>query len=199
MKEESAMKDKMLVSLSCLLLLAAAIAQEAAKPQTPSSPTVSGVLHNQLGTIDKNLVSLVEAMPEDRFDFAPTQGEFKGVRTFGQMVKHVAAVNFLLASSLLGERSPVTLEQSDHGPDHLKTKAEILKFLKDSYAACHKAMDTVNGENVVDLIPSAFNPNGKMTRLAAASIITWHGYDHYGQLVVYLRMNGIVPPASRQD
>ncbi|MBI2682395.1 MAG: DinB family protein [Acidobacteriales bacterium] len=193
---------KPIAILLCLMLCLAvtAYAQEAAKPQAPPPPppTVTTVLHSQLGNIDKDLVSLVEAMPEDKFDFAPTSGEFKGVRTFGQMVKHVASVNFLLASVLLGEKSPVTLEQATNGPDNLKTKAEIVKFLKDSYAACHKAMDTVNNSNVVEQIPNAFNPKGKMTRLGAANIITWHGFDHYGQLVVYLRMNGLVPPASRQ-
>jgi len=84
------------------------------------------------------------------------------------------------------------------GPANLKTKAEIVKFLKDSFAQAHKGVATVNEKNVTELLKFPFAEN-KMTRFTAANIMAWHSFDHYGQMVVYLRMNGIVPPASRQN
>jgi uncharacterized damage-inducible protein DinB len=83
------------------------------------------------------------------------------------------------------------------GPANLKTKTEIIQFLKDSFAQAHKAIATVNEKNVTELLTFPFSKENKMTRFSAANIMTWHSFDHYGQMVVYLRMNGIVPPASR--
>jgi len=157
--------------------------------------TISQVLDGNVKMIESEFVPAADAMPEDKFGFAPTSGEFKGVRTFGMQVKHVSAVNYMVAAAILGEKPPVELG-SENGPDNIKTKADIIKFAKDSYAYAHKAIASITDDNALAQIDSPFG-DGKVTRLGLGTVFTWHGFDHYGQMVVYLRMNGIVPPASR--
>jgi uncharacterized damage-inducible protein DinB len=134
-------------------------------------------------------------MPEDKFGFAPTDGEFKGVRTFAQQIKHVAAVNYELAAAILEQKPPVDIGD-ESGPASITTKADVLKYLKDSFEYVHKAIATINEKNVVETVRSPFG-EGKVSRMGLAIAVASHGEDHYGQMVVYLRMNGIVPPASR--
>ena len=157
--------------------------------------TISQVLDGNLKMIEGEFVPAADAMPEDKFGFAPTSGEFKGVRTFGMQVKHVSAVNYMVAAAILGEKPPVELG-GENGPDTIKTKADIIKFAKDSYAYAHKAIASITDDNALAQINSPFG-NDKVTRLGMGTAFAWHGFDHYGQMVVYLRMNGIVPPASR--
>jgi hypothetical protein len=157
--------------------------------------SVTQILDGGVKTIEGEFVPAAEAMPEDKYGFAPTSGEFKGVRTFAQQIKHVSAVNYMVAAAILGEKPPVELG-SENGPDSIKTKADIVKFAKDSFAYAHKAVATITAENAAGEIKSPFG-EGKATRLGMAGVFAWHGFDHYGQMVEYLRMNGIVPPASR--
>ena len=171
----------------------AALAQNA-KPAEPQS--LAQVLDHSISGVESEFVPAAEAMPEDKYSFAPTAGEFKGVRTFGQQVKHVAAVNYLLGATILGEKPPVELG-GESGPDSVKSKAEIVKFLKDSFAYFHKAVGTINTGNVLSPIKNPFG-EGTTTRLGLATLNFGHCFDHYGQMAEYLRMNNIVPPASRQ-
>ena len=136
-------------------------------------------------------------MPDDKFNFAPTQGEFKGVRTYAQQIKHIAAVNYMLGAGILGEKPPVDIG-SENGPDKMTSKADIVKFLKDSFEYLHKSLASVNEGNLLGDVPSPFGPN-KITRLRLVLIATAHPFDHYGQMVEYLRMNNIIPPASRNQ
>jgi hypothetical protein len=178
---------------ACLLLLSGIALAQAAKPTDPR--TVSQVLDSSLTNVESEFVSAADAMPADKYSFAPTSGEFKGVRTFEQQVKHVAAVNYMLGSGILGEKPPV--DAGENGPDSVKSKADIIKFLKDSFVYLHKAIATINEKNQVAPIKSPFG-DGNATRLGLAVGAVGHCFDHYGQMVVYLRMNGIIPPASRQ-
>jgi len=157
--------------------------------------TASQVLDGGIKTIEGEFVSAAEAMPEDKYDFAPTNGEFKGVRTFAQQIKHVAAINYIVGAAILSEKPPVDTNE-EKGPDTVKSKADILKFLKDSFAYAHKAVASVTDTNLLEPIATPFGKE-KGTRLGLATVFAWHGFDHYGQMVEYLRMNGIVPPASR--
>jgi uncharacterized damage-inducible protein DinB len=166
-----------------------------AMAQADQKKTITSVMDGTVSRIERELVPAVEAMPEDKFGFAPTNGEFKGVRTFAQQVKHVAATNYVFAARILGEKPPVDTG-GENGPDALKTKADIVKFLKDSFAYAHKAVATINEGNAVTPIKNA-SGEVSSTRLGMATLFSWHGFDHYGQIVEYLRMNGIVPPASR--
>jgi uncharacterized damage-inducible protein DinB len=167
---------------------------QTSKQQTPKN--VTEVLDRSVAGAEREFVPAVEAMPEDKFAFAPSTGEFKGVRTFAQQAKHVAAVNYLVASAILGEKPPLELG-GENGPDSIKNKDEIVKFAKDSFAYVHKAVASVNEQNAAGAIKSPFG-GGMTTRLGMSVLIVGHVMDHYGQMVEYLRMNGIIPPASRQ-
>ena len=150
--------------------------------------------------VEKGIIGAADAMPADKYDFAPptSMGDFKGVRTFAQQVRHIATANYMFGSTLLGEKPPVDLSSKDpNGPEIKGGKDAIMKYLKDSYAYAHKAMAKINDQNKLEVIEGPFG--GKITRFGTANILVWHPYDHYGQMVVYLRMNGIVPPASRQQ
>ncbi len=146
---------------------------------------------------EKLLVSAADAMPADKYGFAPTDGEFKGVRTFGQMVKHLSATNYILAAAALGEEPPADAGD-ELGPDAVRTKPEILNYLKGSFAHLDKAIEAVGEKNVpVKASPISPLKGAEVTRLALVVESLVHAFDHYGQMVEYLRMNGVVPPASR--
>ena len=143
------------------------------------------------------IVSAANAMPADKYGFAPTDGEFKGVRTFGQMVKHLSATNYILAAAALGEEPPADAGD-ELGPEAARTKAEILNYLKGSFAYLDKAIEAIGQKNTpVKSSPISPLKSGEATRLALAVESLVHAFDHYGQMVEYLRMNGVVPPASR--
>jgi hypothetical protein len=182
-----------------LLLLALGTAGNlvAANPQgkMDQKPTFSAVLDHSLSGVEREFVPAAEAMPDDKFNFAPTQGDFKGVRTFAQQIKHVAAVNYMLAGAILSEKPPVDLG-SENGPDSITSKADVIKFLKDSFAYLHKALNTIDENNVLGQVQTPFGSN-KISRLGLSAIAISHPMDHYGQMVEYLRMNNIIPPASR--
>jgi uncharacterized damage-inducible protein DinB len=157
--------------------------------------TVTQVLDRGVANVEHEFVPAAEAMPEDKFGFAPTNGEFKGVRTFAEQVKHVAAVNYIFGAAILSEKPPVDVGE-ESGPASVKTKSEIITYLKDSFTYVHKAVQTINEKNLVEPLKSPFG-EGTVTRLGLATSVAAHCFDHYGQMVEYLRMNGIIPPASR--
>jgi uncharacterized damage-inducible protein DinB len=146
---------------------------------------------------EKVIVSAADAMPADKYGFAPTDGEFKGVRTFGQMVKHVSATNYILAAAALGEEPPAGAGD-ELGPKAVRTKAEILNYLEGSFAYLDKAIEAI-GQKSTPVKSSPISPlkSADATRLALVVESLLHAFDHYGQMVEYLRMNGFVPPASR--
>jgi len=117
------------------------------------------------------------------------------VRTFGLQAKHIAFEINAVASALLGE--PIPSQDRDNGPDNLTTKDEIVNYLKDAFAHAHRAIATLTNDNLLELTTNPFNPKDKSTRVASVGIFFWHTYDHYGQMVEYLRMNNLTPPASR--
>jgi uncharacterized damage-inducible protein DinB len=194
------LKNKFCFLGVCLLALAALAAAQNQndkkdKKVKDEHRTVTQVLDRTVANLEYEFVPAVEAMPEDKFGFAPSGGEFKGVRTFAEQVKHVAAVNYLFGSAILGEKPPVDVG-GESGPTAIKSKEEIVSYLKDSFVYVHKAVQTVNEKNLVEPVKSPFG-EGSVTRLGLATSVAAHGFDHYGQMVEYLRMNGIVPPSSR--
>ena len=167
-----------------------------AQQSQPSPPTVVSVVDRDMSAVEKQIVAVAEAMPEDKFNFTPQTlniagSDYKGVRSFAVQLRHVAASNWFIWSPLTGEKLPEGLKDGN-GPENLKTKADIIKFLKDSFALGHRAAATLTPENILQTPGSS-----KSTRLRLAEFGVAHAYDHYGQMVEYLRMNGIVPPASR--
>lgn len=188
-------------SLTIALLCAIFISIPTARAQNDSSaqkaPTVASVLNGTYGAVEQQVLSAAEAMPEDKYSFAPTNGEFKGVRTFAEEVKHIAFANHLFFGPLMGETIDTQhIDTESNGPESIKTKAEIIQYLKDSFALGHRAIATMTADNLTTPLPKPVFPF-LGTRLTCASVGTFHPMDHYGQMVEYLRMNGIVPPASR--
>ena len=206
---------RMFCLLAILTFAVSAFAQGGAKPAAPAaSPAASpapqaqatpapitslaALVDRQVSQYEKNVVEAAEAMPADKFDFTPASlnipnSAYKDVRTFGQLVKHTAAANYFFWSRVTGEKMPENIKGTN-GPDELKTKAEIMQFLKDSFAVGHRAAKMITPENALDQVPSF---RGTQPRLLVASGAVIHDADEYGQMVEYLRMNGIVPPASR--
>jgi uncharacterized damage-inducible protein DinB len=161
-----------------------------------AAPTIASVVDTEVSGIEKDFVAAAEAMPEDKFNFSPENlkipgSDYKGVRTFAGQVKHVAVANHFLWAPLTGDTVPEDWEK-ENAPENLKSKAEIIQFLKESFALGHKAAATLTAENILQSAG-----HSKSTRLFLATFGVAHAYDHYGQMVEYLRMNGIVPPASR--
>jgi uncharacterized damage-inducible protein DinB len=150
-----------------------------------------------LKSLQSHVVSSADAMPADKYGFAPTDGEFTGVRTFGQEVKHLAATNHILAAAALGEAPPADAGD-ETGPETIRTKAEILDYLNGSFAHLARALAAI-GNTSVPVKSSPISPLSatSVTRLALIVEALVHDFDHYGQMVEYLRMNGVVPPASR--
>ncbi len=181
--------------LACCLLTAAstfALAQAAApaKPAVGTAVPPTQVYGHLLSLLESEFVGAAEAMPEDKYDFAPaaTMGEFKGLRTFADQVKHVTEANYYFFGN------PKTTDAEGKAKSDaiakLKTKAEIVQALKDSFAQAHAYVDAITPEN-------AFIQTEHGTRAGQAAFGIAHFMDHYGQMVEYLRMNSIIPPASR--
>ncbi len=174
----------------------AAVATAPQAQASQAAPTLASAIDREISAIEKQVTETAEAMPEDKFNFSPESlnlpgSNDKGVRTFAVQVKHIAASNYFIWSPLTGDKLPENLKDGN-GPEDIKTKAEIMKFLKDSFALGHKGAATLTTENMLQT-----PEHSKSTRLRLATFGVAHAFNHYGQMVEYLRMNGIVPPASR--
>src|SRR5882672_9501713 len=170
-----------------------------ARAQTGKAPVLDSVretLDSWITNAEKHVVRVAEVMPAEKYSFAPpeTGGEFKGVRTFAQQVKHLAANNYWMAALILGKKASAEM-YDETGPDTVQTKPDIVEYLKGSFPALHLAVATIDGKNAAEQVE---RPVGwQKTRLSFAVDAVAHTFDHYGQLVEYQRMNGIVPPDSR--
>ena len=185
-----------LYALLALALLGCALFTYAQTQALQPAPTLTSVVDHEISAIEKQVIDAAEAMPEDKFSFTPESlpipgDDYKGVRSFAVQVKHIASSNYFLWSPVVGDAVPANIKDGN-GPVELKSKAEILKFLKDSFALGHKAAATLTPETMLQ----PYAP-GKAPRLDRVEFGVAHAYNHYGQMVEYLRMNGIVPPASR--
>ena len=174
-----------------LLLLCCAPVVAQSRPAEPRS--LSEVLDDRTSVVEEQVVSAAEAMPEEKYSFVPTGGEFRGVRSFADQVKHLAAANHQLAAAALGGQPPAGT-RNETAPDSVRTKEEILVYLKSSFAVLHRASASVRPDNEAEAMPLR---NKRLTRPYLVIDALAHASDHYGQMVEYLRMNGIVPPASR--
>ncbi len=177
----------------CLLAVTATLGHAQAAPAKPAVGTVitpAATYGKLLSGMEKEFVDAVEAMPEDKFNFVPpaTAGEFKGVRTFAGQVRHVAEINYYFFGGT--DVTEATLKAKEEASDKLSSQADVVKALKDSFVLAHTFVDGTTGDN-------AFVMTTNGTRAGMTAFGLAHMMDHYGQLVEYLRMNGVVPPASR--
>lgn len=187
------MNKRILACMGLALLFCTTAMLSQTKPS--ETPTIASALDHYISGVEHEIVPAADAMPEDKFSFAPTNGEFKGVRTFSQQVKHVAAVNYIIASAILQEKPPVD-PTGENGPDSIKTKADIVNYLKDSFTYVHKAVASLDEKNALKTVKNPFGES-LVTPLELATWVPGHCFDHYGQMVEYLRMNNVIPPASR--
>jgi len=183
------------VLFAIALLLGPRIAQAQTQP-SPADATLASVVDHQISAVEKQVIEAAEAMPEEKFNFTPESlsipgDDYKGVRSFAVQVKHIASSNYFLWSAIAGDSVPAFIKDGN-GPVDMKSKAEILKFLKESFALGHKAAATLTPQNMLQ----PYAP-GKSSRLERIEFGVAHAFNHYGQMAEYLRMNGIVPPASR--
>ncbi len=187
-----------LVLGSCMLAGSAQTGSTSAKVDSGSQMSPVQAQEELLNLFEHEFMGVAQAMPADKYAFAPSAGifttsqgaKYDGVRTFAQEISHVTTANYYFASKILGEKMPV----DPKGLDSLTKKEELLKAAADSFAYAHKALATITPENAYTKIDGV---DGLHTRSVIASFISAHGYDHYGQMVEYLRMNGVVPPGSK--
>jgi hypothetical protein len=177
-----------------LAMLAAAPAngQEQEIPKT-TAESVSAIL----SYTEDQFLAVAEAMPAEKYSFIPSVpgGKFDGVRSFAEQVKHVACGNFAFFNEIEGKTPPDSCERG--GPAPAKAKAELLQYLRDSFAYGNKVLATVTAQNAMDRVEGRYG--GPNTKLGMAVIAVWHIADHYGQIVYYLRLNGIVPPPTQKQ
>jgi uncharacterized damage-inducible protein DinB len=169
-----------------------ATAKADAKPaDSMSAQPPSEVYGGLLKRLSEEVVSAADAMPADKYNFVPTAGKFDGVRSFGSQVQHIAEANYFFFSGFGLSGAP-----DDAKLKALKSKDELVQALKDSFAFAQKGMDSMTPQNAFTTVGSG---KMQMTRAGWATICLSHSMDHYGQMVEYLRMNGIVPPASQKQ
>jgi uncharacterized damage-inducible protein DinB len=198
--------------LSCILALTVtatipAISQDASQHQPTSAElsrdeTPGKAILRTFEFQEYDVRSAAEAMPEDKWDFRPAPGMFKNekpefvpaeMRTFREQVKHVACANYAFAAELDGATPPAGCDKEGPSPAH--TRAELLTYLRDSFTALKKSLNEITVKNMFDPMQGPYaTPN---TRLGLAEICVWHNADHFGQMAIYLRLNNIVPPGSR--
>ena len=172
-----------------MLVAAPALAQNDDIPKSISASVGDVLEYSQ-----QQFLAAAEAMPADKYSFVPSAGSFKDARSFGEQVKHVACANEAFFNEIEGKAPPELCEKG--GPSKANTKADLLQYLRDSFAYSQKVLATVNAQNALDRVNGRYAaPN---TKIGVAVAAVWHVSDHYGQIAEYLRMNGIVPPATQQ-
>jgi hypothetical protein len=156
--------------------------------------TIAEALDGPFERLERQLLQMAEAMPEDKYCFRPTPE----VRTFGEQLRHVSAVQWVVAAALLETTPPVDVGDGDSGPLSMTAKPEVLNYARASFAYIRQAIRTVSDRAAFEMVPHPFDPqHTKASQLGLIAGYLCHGWEHYGQMVVYERMNGIVPSASR--
>jgi DinB family protein len=153
------------------------------------------IFDKQLSDVEHEVMSVVDTMPADKFNFVPAGGSFKTARTFGVQARHIGFCLNEVAVALLEE--PMLPHPDQEGPRNLTSRDDIVRYLKDAFAHAHRAVGTLTNENLLDPIADPYVDKLRTTRLNAATIFLSHTWDHYGQIVEYLRMNGLTPPGHQ--
>lgn len=185
---------KTLLKLSSLVsagILMAAIAQGQAPannpaPKPPDSP--SKVLLDSWNDIGRKLVAMAEDMPEDKYDFKPNPAQ----RSFADQLLHASGANYFFINPVKGEKAP----QGDPKRTDYKTKAQVVDFVKKSFADGAALIQSKGDSGLSDVFIDPFSKNQVRFSDYAWGFIE-HSGEHYGQLVVYYRAAGLVPPESR--
>jgi DinB family protein len=155
--------------------------------------TIADSVGNMMRTVEGQLLGVAEAMPDAKYSFIPTAGKFGDARSFGEQIKHVACSHQAFFNEIEGKTPPESCERG--GPSKATTKAELIQYLRDSFDYGNRVLGRINDDPLARVEGRYAGPN---TRLGIAVTAVWHITDHYGQLVEYLRMNGIVPPVTQR-
>jgi hypothetical protein len=191
------MKKIWIAGLALMVVICGQARMQAQMDMPAGSATSQGspskAFDAMLSNYEKEFMGAARAMPADKYDFAPQTAsipgsKFDGVRTFAEQAKHVAQANFYYFGMAGGMKPDTDVKAIAT----LKTKDEIVAALAASFAFGHKAFGTLTEKNAFETVKGPMS--GTRATMAAAGVA--HGFDHYGQLVEYLRMNGIIPPAS---
>jgi uncharacterized damage-inducible protein DinB len=187
--------------VACSVALSAAakskvLQESGSKPgqQDDVPKSIAESVSKTLQFAEGNFLAVAEVMPESKYAFVPTGGNFDGIRSFGEQVKHVACAQFAFFNEFEGKKPPDDCERGGHDP--AKTKAELIEYLKDSFDYSNRVLTTLNAKNALERVEGRYA--GPSTKLGISVVAVWHITDHYGQLVEYLRMNGIVPPMTQK-
>lgn len=193
-----------------MLAVCCVMGAQAQGAETPKAATVkidpSKSFDSMLSSFEKQFMGVAKAMPAEKYNFAPTAAIFaesqktdylspdnKGVRTFAENVKHVAQVNYMLAGIVSGMKPETDVKAIAA----LKDKDQIVAAAQGSFDFAHKAMATLTAQNAFDSVN--FRVLGpEATRVSTAGFLVAHGFDHFGHLAEYLRMNGLIPPSSQK-
>jgi hypothetical protein len=193
------MKKLSSVLVSILILACGLFVNAQTDEEAPPRRTNAQIVDFILSIPERRVLELAEVVPANKYSFAPRGEGFASVRTFAEQPRHVAADNYLLGAGILGEKPPVDTGTSESGSASVRTKTEIIDYLKGSFEYMHRAAASIDDANLVIPTPQISPwPNGTATRLGVALEDCVHTWDHYGQLVEYLRLNGIIPPESRK-
>jgi uncharacterized damage-inducible protein DinB len=169
--------------------------ESAAKPSAQQDDIPKSIAESISGTlqfVEGSFLGVAEAMPESKYSFVPTAGNFDGVRSFAEQVKHVACAQFAFFNEFEGKKPPEDCEKGGHEP--AKSKQELIKYLNDSFDYSNRVLATLSEKNALERVEGRYA--GPNTKLGISVVAVWHITDHYGQIVEYLRMNGIVPPMT---
>jgi hypothetical protein len=177
--------------MECLMLLGGTALVFGQVKKTSPPISVQEVFDRSVEGPEQATLALAEKMPEHCYSFAPPQGEFKRVRTFAQLATHIAVANYQMGAALLREKAPIKPGPHNNGPDSLHSKADVVKFLRESFAYLHKGIATVNEHNLMEVVEPP--EGGRVPRLSVVTAAISHPWDIYGQMIEYLRMNGIDP------
>ena len=184
--------------LAGAIVLAPGVWAQSGNRHAPTSPRggIAGPSAAYGSLLDKyeTEMGIAKAMPAEKYDFSPASlnipnASYAGVRTFADEVRHVAQMNY----RIFGEAGQLPPDRDVKAMGKLKSKDELVAALEASFVFAHKAVETLTAGNVSELIPGP----ELLTRGTMAAHGVAHGYDHYGQMVEYLRMNGVLPPGSK--
>lgn len=183
------MKSRLVAAASLVVLAAACTsAPPPPPPAPPPSTAVTASIKVPYDMVKANILKSLEQLPEARLSFQAT----KDVRTFRQLFGHIADSSYFFCSNALGETAPTSAVEKD-----AKTKADLQKALTDAFAYCDRAFAAVNDQTGAAEVTIAAINNLKTTKLGVLSFHVAHAYEHYGNLVTYLRLNKMVPPSSQ--
>jgi uncharacterized damage-inducible protein DinB len=193
------MKARLRVAIAGLGLAVAIQQSPSVQAQTPAKPSANPIVDSIKSGQDivKGYITKSAAMLDEKdYTFKPA-GVAAEVRNFGQLFGHIANANYLLCGGAMGA-STVGGERGPGGADYEKTtsKAELQKALAASFAYCDKAFAAVTDRNGVE--PVTGLPIGPTTKIGALAFNVAHDFEHYGNIVTYLRAKGLVPPSSQR-